>query len=650
MSFGPFGKPLDPGFTQAPPGNRPSDGKIYVGIVKNNTDIQRMGRLEVWIPEMGGDPADSSKWVICRYASPFAGATDVNQNTKDGQNLEGTQTSYGMWFVPPDLENQVLVVFAGGAATSAYWFACVWQQNMTHMVPGVASAQSFEPGGDGMLPPVAEYNKKTSNAAFDPQNTKRPRFTPLHDGLTSQGLYTDKERGPSSSSSRREAPSAVFGILSPRANSIHFDDDTSNEFIRLRTRGGTQVLIHETNGYVYINSKKGNSWIEVSDTGVDIYSKGNISARTEQDFNIRADKNINLDAGQNINMKSGQMTKINSGSDMHIKSNTNLFLEATATQHHRGETIRSSAQTLDSRGRYVNRDGLIYDNDGRSTAADFAKTPDLVSQTDVDKSSVKTPVSRMPTHEPWPGHPKSSQSTPSRGDVSGGSTGISGASSPGNLGGGKATTSIPNTTTQTTGDGKKVKTGDTSGTKAVTGKASPEVEAAIRKAASKTGVDYGFMMAMAQTESNFNPNAKAGTSSATGLYQFTDSTWSSMVKKYGAANGISDTQADKLDPEKNALMGAYFAKENQAYIEKRTGEKADNTDLYMGHFLGAGGASTFLRSDPNAAATSVVSSAAASANKNIFYNKDGSSRTVQEVKDLFAKKIEPKAAAYNKDA
>lgn len=653
MAQNPFSKSTNGGFKQEPPGTRMADGKIYAGIVKNNRDVQNMGRLEVWIPEMGGNPDDSSKWIICSYASPFAGATNVKDNKQDSQHMNNSQITYGMWFVPPDLENQVLVLFLGGETTRAFWFACVWQQNMNHMVPGVASNFAFEQGESKVLPPVVEYNKKTSNPSFNPDDPVRPRFNPLHEGLKQEGLYTDFERGPASTSARREAPSMVFGTITPRSNTIHFDDDPKNEFIRMRTRGGTQILIHETNGYVYINSKKGNSWLEVSDSGVDVYSKGNISLRTEQDFNVRADRDINMDAGRDVNIKARRYMKLKSGNDMHLKTDTNYFCTAQFKHQSRSETMRQSAQTHDTRARYINRDGLTFDNYDRSKAAEFAKAPDLVDHRDVNYDIIPSPVSRMPTHEPWPGHPKSSVTTPPAGDLPGVGKTITGDGTLQNNSGGPADPNNQTTQTPTrdqqrgTGPVEKIPVDRSSipDVKVGTKNVPKDVNAAIAKGASTTGVDYGYMMAMAEQESGFNPNAKAKTSSASGLYQFTDGTWNAMVNKYGAQHGI--TKDMKNDPEAQAIMAGYYAKENKAVIEKRTGKPANATDLYLGHFLGGNGAANFLSADKNADASTVVGSKAANANPSIFKNKDGSNRTVQEVRDLFAKKIEPKANAYN---
>ena len=48
------------------------------------------------------------------------------------------------------------------------------------------------------------------------------------------------------------------------------------------------------------------------------------------------------------------------------------------------------------------------------------------------------------------------------------------------------------------------------------------VRSAIAKASQATGIDFDYLLGQAQLESGLNPTARAGTSSATGLYQFID--------------------------------------------------------------------------------------------------------------------------------
>ena len=654
--YGTFNK-MAPGFKQESD-LQISDGKVYLAFVKNNVDVQKMGRLEVYIPEMGTDPDDRTQWHVASYASPFAGATSHLDLKPGSQSEEGSQHSYGFWMIPPDLENQVLVLFINGEKTKCVWFACLYQHNMNHMVPGIASGKSFQDGEDKVLPPVVEYNK--ADDGITAEAPIRPRFNPLHEGLSAQGLYTDFERGPSSGSARRESPSKVFGFNTPRSNSMYIDDDPENELIRIRTRSGTQILVHETNGYVYINSGSGNSWVEVSDDGIDIYSKGSISMRTEQDLNVRADRNINLDAGETVNITAGTNVNSYAGVDTNIKTAKVLNEQATTINRKSSEkindqstTINHRASTINQKAPAINRDGNIKDNGGAAAAPNAADAfqPKTIAHADVPGGSVDSPVSRMPTHEPFALHPKSKSLTPPIGDVPGD---MDGDGVGGSLGSGVGpdqtndTTTVLETKMQKTGDGgtHEVTLDPESKSKLVAAgnkNASERVIAAIKRASDITGVDYGYLMAMAEKESSFNPNAKAKTSSAKGLFQFTDDTWEGVRKKY-PQYGVGPN--DQFDPEKNALMAALLTKENQSALKRVGVTNPTPSDLYLAHFAGASGAAKLIKAPDSTLAKDVMSDKAAKANRSIIFNKDGSPKTVAEVKGKFDSFITPRAIAY----
>lgn len=189
------------------------------------------------------------------------------------------------------------------------------------------------------------------------------------------------------------------------------------------------------------------------------------------------------------------------------------------------------------------------------------------------------------------------------------------------------------------------------------------VVAAVRDAAARTGTDFAYLMAQARVESGLDPRAQARSSSARGLYQFTSSTWLDTVRKHGAEHGLGwaadaiasggakagsaarDTiLALRDNAEAAALMAGEFAADNGARLEKALGRAAGATDLYMAHFLGAGGAVRFLgvlAAAPDTAAAAVIPAAAA-ANRGVFYHRDGSARTVAEVYQRFAAKLEAK--------
>ena len=63
------------------------------------------------------------------------------------------------------------------------------------------------------------------------------------------------------------------------------------------------------------------------------------------------------------------------------------------------------------------------------------------------------------------------------------------------------------------------------------------IAGAIKQAASTTGTSFEYLLATAKMESNFNPTARASTSSARGLFQFIDQTWLGTVKEAGSQLG-----------------------------------------------------------------------------------------------------------------
>ncbi len=301
---------------------------IYIGIVKTSADTaQKMGRFQVWIPEFGGNEDNAKNWYTVSYATPFGGSTDVTA-LEDGKS----QQSYGWWAVPPDKGNEVAVFFANGDPARGYWFACIYQQNMNHMVPGIGVGPT--PGGK--KEPSYEYNRadpENKSKISDPDSIERPRFEPLADGLANQGLAEDDVKGTSTTSARRESPSRVFGYLTPRGNTIHIDDgeldedgEPINEFIRLRTRSGVGLTINETTGSIFMISKNGNSYLEISDDGVNLYTENPMSLRTTSDYNIQSSGDVNIDAGGNLNIIASGYIAMGAIGDTHISAGGNLLM------------------------------------------------------------------------------------------------------------------------------------------------------------------------------------------------------------------------------------------------------------------------------------------------------------------------------------
>jgi len=170
-----------------------------------------------------------------------------------------------------------------------------------------------------------------------------------------------------------------------------------------------------------------------------------------------------------------------------------------------------------------------------------------------------------------------------------------------------------------------------------------EVKAMLDDVSRKTGVDSATLQTFAAMESGLNPEAKSKTSSASGLFQFLKRTWKDVLNKHGSKYGIpKDTSP--FSAEANATMGAEFLKDN-ANALKSVKSNIEAVDLYLAHFLGAGGAKKFLKADKQAIASKIFP-AAAKSNKPIFYNRDGSSRSIGEVYELFNQKVIKKAKNY----
>ncbi|QVD49073.1 hypothetical protein LUCX_3 [Xanthomonas phage vB_XciM_LucasX] len=172
--------------------------------------------------------------------------------------------------------------------------------------------------------------------------------------------------------------------------------------------------------------------------------------------------------------------------------------------------------------------------------------------------------------------------------------------------------------------------------------------------AKMTGVDPNMLYAIASIESTFNPGAKAPTSSASGLFQFINGTWGNMIGKYGAKFGLSPN-ASPFDPKANALMGAMFLKDNFNFLKSRLSRGVNETDMYMAHFMGAGGAAKFLSADPKLNAVQSFPKEA-KANPWIFYQmqKQGNRsvpnmsapNTVGGVYQLMQQKVNKAQAVY----
>ena len=442
----------------------------FLAKIVSHLDSKYMGGLEVEllkVVEEGNNTLTTGQTVQVKYLPGFYGVTPYG-GTSDNEGFAFTQKSYGMWAVPPDIGNVVLVIFVEGNISMGYWLGVVPDEYMNFMVPG-NPATTFNDKDKTKNLPVGEYNKKLSkHKGGDPTQFIKPVNTDFQKVLTDNGLLTDNIRGVSSSSARRELPSMVFGWSTPGpydrrpgapkfnygnigsqtqvasnrlggssfvmddgdANFLRkghastaksdyaaverkekFGDPTipQNELVRLRTRTGHQILMHNSEDLIYIGNSKGTTWIELTSNGkIDIYAKDSVSVHTENDYNITADRDINFTAGRDINFTATTDIRQNAGEDFHVNAGKNINQTAGTNWEIKvgadGKITCGGTSNIKS-SHHLETAGKIDMNGPPAATAGSAET-------------AHTPK-RSPQAEPWAGHENydPSQHTPLKTDA-----------------------------------------------------------------------------------------------------------------------------------------------------------------------------------------------------------------------------------------
>ena len=450
-------------------GGVPAEYGPFTGIVKNNVDPTRAGRLQVYIEAFSdGLEDDDSKWVTVRYLPPFYGATPPSAaNTGPGE-YPGNQNSYGMWFTPPDLGVTVLCVFVNGDRTNGgYYIGVVPENGVTHMIPAIGAEGNYINTNanqeayfaEAPLLPVTEIN--TNNSKLDNSGRFYDQSKPVHSVVASamfqQGISNDPERGPIRSSSQRESPSAVFGISTPGTpvyqggltpqdarqklnagevkpqdmqvisrmggHTFVMDDgdiDGNNQLFRLRTAKGHQITMSDTGNFFYIMHANGQTWLEFGVEGtVDVFSTNSINLRTNGDLNLHADRDINMFAGRNFKVKSKANVQIEADVNTTITAQADLTMYSKATINVKAD----GSLAIDSKGgSWQGGSALKFTAGGidlNGPAAPAVAAPKPIQKTilddtkfdtskgwQTDKGNLNSIVSRAPTHEPYPYHNK----------------------------------------------------------------------------------------------------------------------------------------------------------------------------------------------------------------------------------------------------
>jgi hypothetical protein len=420
-----------------------------IAKVVSHGDSTYMGRLKVELLRNAGNDNDKSPGQIIEvdYMTPFYGTTSIDFVDPDPDDYNNTQKSYGMWMIPPTPGSYVMVIFHNGKIERGYWIGCLpgLDAGSNFSVPGIA-ATKYNLEDQSTRIPVAEYNKVAQGTQKEETKADKPRHL-FADVLETQGLLKDDIRGITTSSARRETPSMVFGISTPGpvdkdgkqgeigeapkkipnarvsflgGTTFVMDDGDDkylrkttadagppeyaaseqgedggdkkiphNELVRIRTRTGHQILLHNSEDLIYIGNARGTSWIEMSSNGkIDIYAEDSISVHTKNDINFLADRDINFEAKRNVNIKATGKFHTESTKDTEIISGNDTKITTKGTSHISSGTEHREKATK------------INMNGPDATKAEVLKPFDNPA----DTGTISSIMLRVPTHEPYPHH------------------------------------------------------------------------------------------------------------------------------------------------------------------------------------------------------------------------------------------------------
>lgn len=376
---------------------------LYRGVVVNNQDPMGMGRIRVHVAALygsvepglnAGTNIDSQDTYLgahwCRCLLPTTSGTT--------QLAGGGQAAFGMTGPRPHVDNEVLVAFSGDSTSGVV----VGVFPDINRIGNTAAGPRVGVSADGSVSPaVTEVGRDATSIG------SKPPEHPLADNLREQGLDKDRIRGVNRSSvgggaaiggSGTTGGSSPLGITTPAGHHLVMEDGIGDgetadgQGIRLRSAAGSQILMDDTNGLVYIVNRNGSSWIEMNRNGdIDIFCGNSLNIGTPGEINFTAGGNINMQAGRAINMQAngGNGVKIAApAGSIDIFAQANMQLQADSNGNIKiGGNLRATAGRIDLNGPTAN-------------SATLPTVNELAGNTGISQSI----ASRVPEAEPWAGH------------------------------------------------------------------------------------------------------------------------------------------------------------------------------------------------------------------------------------------------------
>lgn len=455
-------------------GGVPAEGGPFKGVVMNNVDPTRMGRLQVYIEAFGdGDQNDDNKWTTVDYLPQYFGSTPKAGSNDGVGSYPGNRNTYGMWWTPPDIGVEVICIFVDGDRSKGYYIGVVPDQGANFMVPAIGASKNFVPANADQTKyfskaprvPATEINDDNPDVINAPKfyDLPRPVQSVQAAAMFQQGTITDINRGPISSSAQRESPSQSFGFSTPGrpiyqggftqeklmegieqgiirpqdtkvigrlgGHTMVMDDgatDGSDQLVRIRTSKGHQIMMHDSGEFIQIIHANGQTWIELGQEGtVDVYSTNSINLRTQGTLNLHADQDINMWAGNNINMRADQGSiSVEAKKNIALTAQEGYFKAYGKTEigllSNKKIALKSqkgswgTAGNLTLKAERIDLNGPSADNVTVAPSLPIIDLPDVKFDANsgwgVEFPGLKSIVTRAPAHEPWPLHSQGTNS------------------------------------------------------------------------------------------------------------------------------------------------------------------------------------------------------------------------------------------------
>ena len=382
-------------YTESMTSSRPLQG-VFVGKVTTNVDETYQGHIFVEIigAKRQSDKEDfeeRKRFYKVRRLLPFGG----HEHKDDGRY----SVEFGMSTQPPSVGSYVLVAFTG-ESQEGFVIGVLPDSGRNTQMPGLPANEVLDENNTLGV---------TFDAGVKHDDTTVKNRHPQFEAIEKQGLKNDSVRGLGSSGGRRESPSNVFGFNTMGGHSFVLDDGTvanqegisqspdpgreegKNRMVRLRSRDGAQILFNDTWGIVYINTQKGNAWIQMDDEGhIDIHSEMSLNVHAAKNINFYAGETFSVDAnsvqikargedGMKLHTTTGEFN-LHSAKDLQITTDLNMNLRAKPH-------MKLTADLIDING----------------PPAKAATKTETIQH--ADHFTLQESINdRVPQHEPWVGH------------------------------------------------------------------------------------------------------------------------------------------------------------------------------------------------------------------------------------------------------